>query len=305
MRVLDAHTHFFSRDFFGILAKEAAAAPGRSDPDDLLADLSRRTGIELPDPDPRKHAERWLAELDRHGVEAALSFASLPGEEDAVRAATAASRGRLIPSLVVDPTTPAGIEKGIASLSGGGFRGILLFPAIHRFDPAAPAIDPLFRAAAAARALVTVHCGLLEIKVRDLLGMRPAYDIRFASPLAVSAAAERHRDVAFIIPHFGAGFFRETLIAGSQSANVHVDTSSSNSWIRAEPGGLTLEAVFRKTLDVFGPRRILFGTDSSTFPRGWRSPVLDQALAALAAIGASEEERSRILGENLREMLSR
>lgn len=305
MRIHDAHTHFFSRDFFRLLGKEAAAKVGATDPEGPLADLARKTGIEIPDPDPRKHAERWLAELDRHGVEAAVSIASVPGEEEAVREAALASRGRLIPFLVVDPTTPAGLEKGVRALSSGGFRGVLIFPALHRFDPAAPALDPLYEAASAARAAVTVHCGLLEIKVRDLLGIRPAYDIRFASPLAVSAAAERHRGVNFIIPHFGAGFFEETLIAGAQSANIHVDTSSSNSWIRAQSGDLTLEAVLRKSIEVFGPRRILFGTDSSTFPRGWRVAILDEELRALDAIGVKGADRSRILGENLVEILSR
>jgi predicted TIM-barrel fold metal-dependent hydrolase len=305
MRIVDAHTHFFSRDFFRLLGREAAAKAGGEDPEGPLADFVRKTGVEMPDPSPRKHAERWLAELDRHGVEAAVSIASLPGEEDAVREAAAASKGRLIPFLVVDPTTPAGLEKGARAVSSGGYRGLLLFPALHRFDPAAPALDPLYEAAAAARAAVAVHCGLLEIKVRDLLGIRPAYDIRCASPLAVSAAAERHRGVSFIIPHFGAGLFRETLIAGAQSANIHVDTSSSNSWIRAEPGGLTLEAVYKQAIEVFGPRRILFGTDSSTFPRGWRAPVLEEASRALDAAGAAAADRARILGENLVEMLSR
>ena len=52
-----------------------------------------------------------------------------------------------------------------------------------------------------------------------------------------------------IIPHFGAGFFREALMAADIAPNILLDTSSSNSWIRYHPG-LTLADVFARALDV-------------------------------------------------------
>jgi predicted TIM-barrel fold metal-dependent hydrolase len=303
-RLLDAHTHFFSREFFRLLAVESAAARGLAGPEEPLQELARKTGIEIPEADPRVHAGRWVQELDRHGVERAVTIASHPGEEDAVREGARAAGGRLVPVLLVDPRTEAGVARGIRALTEGGYRGVLLFPAIHRVAPADPGLDPLFAAAGSRNALVIVHCGILEIKVRDLLGIRPAYDLGLATPLAVSAAAERHPRTRFLIPHFGAGFFRETLLAGAQTKNLYVDTSSSNSWRRAQPESPSLEQVFRKTIEVFGPRRILFGTDSSTFPRGWRAPIREEQEAALAALGAAEGDRERILGGNLAEILN-
>ena len=83
-----------------------------------------------------------------------------------------------------------------------------------------------------------------------------------------------------IIPHFGAGFLRETLMAADQCPNIHLDTSSSNSWIKYHPG-LTLEAVFRQALEVVGPDRLIFGTDSSFFPRGWQRQIFEQQKATL------------------------
>ena len=71
-----------------------------------------------------------------------------------------------------------------------------------------------------------------------------------------------------IIPHFGAGMLREALMLADCCPNVYLDTSSSNSWIKYTPG-LTLEQVFKTALDVVGPDRLIFGTDSSFFPRGW------------------------------------
>ena len=73
----------------------------------------------------------------------------------------------------------------------------------------------------------------------------------------------------FIVPHFGAGMLRETMMAADACPNIHVDTSSSNSWIRYAPGW-TLPGVFKTAMSVLGPSRLLFGTDSSFFPRGWQ-----------------------------------
>jgi predicted TIM-barrel fold metal-dependent hydrolase len=103
--------------------------------------------------------------------------------------------------------------------------------------------------------------------------------------------------VPVIIPHFGAGFFREALMAADQCANILLDTSSSNGWMKYYPG-LTLDAVFRHALAVAGPERLLFGTDSSFFPRGWQKPVYEAQVSALAAANATGDTRKKILGGN-------
>jgi predicted TIM-barrel fold metal-dependent hydrolase len=297
----DAHTHFFSNVFFRALAREAAG--GESDSAArLLSEVLTKTGIELPAEDHREHARRWLAELDRGGIDRAVTFASVPSEAPAVFEGCAASGGRLIPYLVCDSSRKEGIEDAIEGLRRGA-RGILLFPAIHHVDPASNLLDPLYEEARGRRAPIVVHCGVLQIKLRDLLGVRPRYDLRYASPLAVAAAAERHRQNTFVLPHFGGGFYAEALIAGAQSPNVFVDTSSSNSWMATQPLRLELQDVFARTLSVFGPERILFGTDSSTFPRGWRQDIFEQQVAILDALGVDTGVRRRILGDNLLELL--
>jgi predicted TIM-barrel fold metal-dependent hydrolase len=79
---------------------------------------------------------------------------------------------------------------------------------------------------------------------------------------------------------------------------VHLDTSSSNAWMRYHPG-LTLPAVFRQALEVAGPARLLFGTDSSFFPRGWQRGVYESQTAALDALELGDPDRAAILGANL------
>ncbi|HYM10319.1 MAG TPA: amidohydrolase family protein, partial [Bryobacterales bacterium] len=111
--------------------------------------------------------------------------------------------------------------------------------------------------------------------------------------------ALEHPRVNFVVPHFGAGYFRETLMVGDMCPNVHVDTSSSNSWMRYTPGVSGLEEVFRRTLQVFGPRRILFGTDSSFFPRGWNAEIFDAQAETLRGLGCELEDAEAIFGGNL------
>jgi len=144
---------------------------------------------------------------------------------------------------------------------------------------------------------VFVHCGVLSVGVRKKLGLPSPFDLRLGDPLAVAAIAQRYRAVPVIIPHFGAGLLREALMAADQCPSIYLDSSSSNAWMRYYPG-LTLEAVFRQVLTVVGPDRVLFGTDSSFFPRGWQRPIYEAQVAALEAAGVSPDDRAKILGGN-------
>jgi len=82
--------------------------------------------------------------------------------------------------------------------------------------------------------------------------------------------------------------------------NVYLDTSSSNSWMRFE--GLDLKTVFRRALDVVGPRRLLFGTDSSFFPRGWHRAIFEQQTEVLAGIALGSADARLILAESLQRL---
>ena len=148
-----------------------------------------------------------------------------------------------------------------------------------------------------------VHCGVLSVGVRKKLGLPSPFDVRFGNPLDLHAVALRHPSVPVIVPHFGAGLLREALMLADCCPNVHLDTSSSNSWIKYSPG-LTLEQVFKTALEVVGPNRLIFGTDSSFFPRGWQRVIYDQQRTALNAIGVGEPVQKKIFGENFARLFS-
>jgi uncharacterized protein len=67
----------------------------------------------------------------------------------------------------------------------------------------------------------------------------------------------------------------------------------------------SLREVFRQALDVAGPSRLLFGTDSSFFPRGWNQAIFDAQSTALYELGVSDADARAIFGENLLRILLR
>jgi len=131
MRVIDFHSHFFSRSFFEALASQAGC---EGEADRRLAELSRRTGLELPPPEVSRHLARWIDALDAAGVEHLCTFASVPEEADAVAEAVALAKGRLSGFALVNPHTKDSAEQLATRLEGGEFRGALLFPAMHHFE---------------------------------------------------------------------------------------------------------------------------------------------------------------------------
>ena len=298
--LVDFHSHFFSRTFFETLAGASSLS---GDVEARMQRVCETAGIELPPADSEAHLARWLAEMDGYGVSYLVSFASVPQEAPVLAEAAERSGGRIVPFVVVDPTQRAAAERLDGWLDEHGFRGALLFPAMNRFHLDGPEAAEVFAVVARHRAVAVVHCGLLKVRVRDLFGLPRGYDVSLANPLALIPAADAHPDATFVIPHFGAGFFRETLLAGAQCPNVYVDTSSSNAWTSTQPGSLELADVFERALAVFGPERVLFGTDSSVFPRGWRRDLFLAQREALGACGIREVDRERILGGNARALL--
>jgi len=196
-----------------------------------------------------------------------------------------------------NPTAPDTAERLERALGELRMRCVCLFPAMHRYRLDDERVTKVFEAASAHGAAVFVHCGVLTVGVRTKLGLPSRFDLRLGDPLAVATIASGFPQVPVIIPHFGAGLFREALMAADQCSNIHLDTSSSNSWIKYHPG-LTLEAVYRQALAVVGPQRLIFGTDSSFFPRGWQTAVHDAQLKVMTALNVSEEDRALILGGN-------
>jgi len=225
-------------------------------------------------------------------------IASVPGDEASVAAAIASHPTRFVGFFMLDPSASDAADRTRRAIGELGLRGLCLFPAMHHVPLSDSRVQEVVEIVAGhPGTAVFVHCGVLSVGVRRKLGLPSKFDLRLGDPLGVARLALAYPNLPFIIPHFGAGLFREALMAADTCANIHLDTSSSNSWIRYTPG-LTLDAVFRTALAVAGARRLLFGTDSSFFPRGWQRGIYDAEQQALSAMGASAEDQSLVFGGN-------
>ena len=234
-------------------------------------------------------------ELNRHDVSRAALIASAPGDAVSVAEAVAHHPHRFVGFFMHNPmgvdSKPV-MERAFRELH---MRAVCLFPAMHGFRPDDERVEVVFRTAAENGAAVFVHCGVLTVGIRKKLGLQSRFDLRLGDPLAVARVALGYPEVPVIIPHFGAGYFREALMAADQCPTIHFDTSSSNSWMRFDDG-LTLERVFRAALAITGPSRLLFGTDSSFFPRGWQTAVCDEQQRATSFLGGAD--KAAIFGGN-------
>jgi len=307
--ICDAHVHFFSPGFYAALKADRTAVEA--------------LGFDFPE-SAGALADRWVAELDANGVAQAALIASVPGDADSVVTAIARHPSRLVGFFMLDPTRDDALAYAERALDNG-LRTICLFPAMHKYalhdervgrvfelaesykasvpPTSAEGASPTRRAAPSPtpnegrRPTVFVHCGVLSVGIRKKLGLPSSFDIRFGNPLDLHGVALRFPNVSVVIPHFGAGLLREALMVASLCPNVVLDTSSSNSWIKQTPG-LTLDQVFRTALDVVGPERLLFGTDSSFFPRGWNRDIYVQQKAALDRLGVTAADQDKVFGGN-------
>jgi uncharacterized protein len=282
----DAHCHFFSSRFLELLAPDTGGAEA----------IAARLQWEPPGT-PTELGDRWIAEIDRHSIGRCSLIASVPGDAVSVAEAVAHHPHRFVGFFMHNPT---GLDSAAVldrSLKDYQMHAVCLFPAMHGYRLDDECVEPVFRAAADHGAAVFAHCGVLTVGVRQKLGLPSRFDLRLGDPLALARIALGFPQVPVIIPHFGAGFFREALMAADQCPTIHFDTSSSNSWIRFD-GGQTLEGVFQNALAITGASRLLFGTDSSFFPRGWQAGIYEQQQRIMGSLGVSVADRDAIFGGN-------
>ena len=286
--VADAHVHFFSHRFFAMLTSQK---PGLT-VDSIVAQLQ----TDAPPEEPEKLARVWAHELDRHQVARAALIASVPGDESSVVDAARAHPDRFFAYAMANP-------RAWNAENFEHVHGACLFPAMQRYSIHDAEVQPIFDWAASHRRVVFVHCGVLSVGIRVKLGLDSPFDMRFSNPIDLQSVALRHPHVNFVVPHFGAGYFREALMLADLCPNVYLDTSSSNRWMRYQESDLDLRHVFQRALDVAGPKRLLFGTDSAL--HGWNAKIFEEQATALYEIGVSEIDARAIFGENLLRIIAR
>ncbi|WP_201318928.1 MULTISPECIES: amidohydrolase family protein [unclassified Paenibacillus] len=239
--------------------------------------------------------ERWVESLDRYGI-GGLNFLTAADNDD-----LAAQISRYPDRFtgfahhsIESPDAAEELERAVDVL---GLKGYKLFGPLVQIPFHDPSLTPVWRFLAERRLPVLIHFGLLGHTGGIVHHMN-------INPLSIFNVAREYPDIPFIIPHFGAGYFQELLHLCWGCPNIYIDTSGSNQWMRWTPYELTLETLFRKTYELIGPKRIVFGTDSGSFPRGYVYRYLQDQVRVCRELRFSEEDIESIFGNNARRLLN-
>ena len=243
---------------------------------------------------PSEQATRWAGEVERHGLRAAVMVTG--GGNDNLARALQGHEGKLFGmahhNLAAADAGPE-LRRAVEEL---GMRGLkIIAPGLEvPFDT--PSLDPLLAYCQARQLPVLIHFGWLGTGggiVSD-----PNID-----PLTIYEVASRHPGIPFLIAHFGCGYWQQALQLAWSCPNIYMDTSGSNQWSRWLPNALSLEDLFRRAYETVGPSKIVFGTDSSWFPRGFSHRYLEEQVRVCRSLGLKEQDLALVFGGNAARLL--
>ena len=255
-------------------------------------------GFEPPESEAHsdeEQADRWAADLDAKGVER-VNFVMGGGNDNLAKVVGMypnkfsgfAHHGL----FSVDAASE--LERAVEELGLKGFK-VIASSQTQPIDDRS--LYPLWEVANSHEIPVIMHFGVLGGG-----GGFPT-DLRNMNPLTLWEVAKAFPKITFVIPHFGAGYLRELLMLCWSCPNVHVDTSGSNQWMQWMPFDLDLKGLFRKMIETVGPDRVIFGTDSSYFPRGFSLPYLREQVKACRSLGLEEGSIEKIFYRNAARLL--
>jgi predicted TIM-barrel fold metal-dependent hydrolase len=267
IEVIDAHAHFFT---FNTLKTWRLRGRTRDGFEKRTRSRTDMKHIQLPE-ESWDVPQMWINELDKYRI-STIGFMISREVYDEFLEARKRFPGRFMGYANINPGDDDAVEW-VKRAGMDGFQGIKLYPSSWRdFHVYDEVCYPVYDEALKQGLPVFLHFGIT-------IGGQA--DLRHGNPLDIQVPSRDFPELNFIIVHFGAGFFRELLLLQYQADNVFMDTSGSNSWMRYLPYDLDLEKVFEKAIQAGGTEKIVFGTDSTFFPRGFRHNILRDQHQAL------------------------
>ena len=245
-------------------------------------------------PGDEAQADRWAAEIDKYGLRA-VGFVT-GGGNDHLASIVDRHPDKFIGfahHYLFGENAAAELKRAVTELGMRAYK--LLAPTLDRSIEDTDAY-PVWEMCAELDIPVLVHFGIQGS------GGGIAWHENI-NPLKLHNVAKDFPDVTFVIPHFGCAWVRETLQLCWACRNVSIDTSGSNQWIKWVPGDLTVKDLFRKYMETIGPERIIFGSDSSWFPRGFAIRYLQDQIRDARDIGLPHDHLQLIFGGNAARLL--
>jgi predicted TIM-barrel fold metal-dependent hydrolase len=297
--VIDIHTHFPIENTMGL------GSPGPSHP--LLAKYASERGermrnewdtapaepVARTDEEVDAALERWAGEVERYGLRR-VNFVSGGGNDRLARLVTR-HPGKFtgFAHHALRPGAAEELRRGVDEL---GLKGYKLLGPMTDYPFEDPALRGVWEFCAERGLPVLIHFGFLGRGGGVVQHPR-------MSPLSLFTVARDFPEIPFVIPHFGAGYWQDLLALCWSLPNILIDTSGSNQWMRWMPYRLTLEDLFAKAYETIGPERVLFGSDSSYFPRGFSQRYLQDQLRVCYTLNFPEEDIRKIFGGNAASLL--
>ena len=249
-------------------------------------------GFDPPDREKftdEEQADRWAAEIEKYGLRA-VGFVTGGGNKNLAKVIKRHSDkfvGFAHNYLFGDGAAKE-LKRAVEEDGMKGYK--LLAPALDR-----PVEDeagyPVWEMCAELDIPVLIHFGILGS------GGGVAWHQNI-NPLKLHNVAKDFPEVTFVVPHFGCAWIRETLQLCWACGNVSVDTSGSNQWVKWVDGEWDTKKLFRKYMETIGPERIIFGSDSSYFPRGFAQPYIQQQIRDVRELNYREDDIQLIFGGN-------
>lgn len=293
-RILDFHVHFVTPSPGGRIASDASAPKTYSQRQYQWMLESWGFPEPEPTPEPPVVLERWLAEIDRYDLDGVV-FVTGPGAEF-LGQAQRAHPDKIYGFSHVSPDDPNAPAKLKEDLDIHGLKGYKTFGPRFEWPLDDRRYWPLWEILAERRRPLLIHYGVLGGGGGIVAHPR-------MSPLTADPVARSFPEIPIVVPHFGAGYWGDLLQLGWAHENVLVDTSGSNQWVRWMPYPLTLSDLVRKAYETFGPERIIFGSDSQYFPRGFAERYLLDLIRECGYAGIPQPAVQRILHDNAWDLL--
>lgn len=298
LKIVDFHAHFPAQP-----GKTKRAEPDRGR--DYLQEYAQQLrsrwlkewDFEEPEKDPpadEVQAARWAEEVTSNGLHRVV-FVTGGGNEHLAELIKPYP-DKFIGFAHHDPQKPAALDELKRAIDELGLKGYKMFGPLIDGNFEDTSWRPIWEFLAERRLPVLIHFGILGG------GGGKAYHHNM-NPLVIHNVARSYPEIPFVIPHFGAGYWKELLHLAWSAPNIYIDTSGSNQWVRWMPYPLDLESLFRKAYETVGPERIIFGSDSSWFPRGFARRYLQDQLRVCRWLNMKEEDIQAIFGGNALRLL--
>ena len=298
LNVIDFHAHF---------PVTFNSSPSDREPHPLLANYARERGERMrkehatlpPEPMARTHEEidayaaRWAAEIERHRLRRIVFVTGRNNDLLSSLVARYPDRFAGLAHHKLEPGAEVELKRAVDELGLVGYK--LLAPRTdYPFED--PQLRPVWEFCAERKLPVLIHFGFLG---------RGGGIVRHPrmSPLTLYEVACDFPEIPFVIPHFGAGYWQDLLALCWSLPNIYIDSSGSNQWVQWMPYKLTLKDLFAKAYETIGSERILFGSDSSYFPRGFVLRYLQDQLRICYQLNLPEEDIGAIFGGNAARLL--